>query len=241
VSQLVQKKKVVFGMAKSDQEEEEIIVERVYAALIDQRLAPGTKLSEAAMCEAFGVGRMRIRRSLLLLANRELVDLLPNRGAFVARPTAKQARDIFQARLLVEPSLAKIAVGNARAKDITALERHLHKETEAHKTGNRREAITLSGQFHTALAQIADNAVMLRTVKDLVARSSLIIGMFGHTGVNNCRDDEHAGLLQAFRTGDGDLAHQLMEQHINHIKDHLDLNKPKPQEQDLVGLFQTLN
>ncbi|MFB0915001.1 MAG: GntR family transcriptional regulator, partial [Burkholderiaceae bacterium] len=95
-------------MAKSDQEEEEIIVERVYAALIDHRLAPGTKLSEAAMCEAFGVGRMRIRRSLLLLANRELVDLLPNRGAFVARPTAKQARDIFQARLLVEPSLAKI-------------------------------------------------------------------------------------------------------------------------------------
>ncbi|UFS56156.1 GntR family transcriptional regulator [Comamonadaceae bacterium M7527] len=228
-------------MAKTDQEEEEMIVERVYAALIDQRLAPGTKLSEAAMCKAFGVGRMRIRRSLLLLANRELVDLLPNRGAFVARPTAKQARDVFQSRLLVEPSLAKIAVGNAKAKDIAALERHLHKETEAHKTGNRREAITLSGQFHTALAQIADNAVMLRTVKDLVARSSLIIGMFGHTGVNNCRDDEHAGLLQAFRTGDGDLAHQLMEQHINHIKDHLDLNKPKSQEQDLIGLFQTLN
>ena len=177
----------------------------------------------------------------MLLANRELVDLLPNRGAFVARPTAKQARDIFQARVVVEPTVAKIAVGNARAKDITALERHLHKETEAHTTGNRREAITLSGQLHTALAQIADNAVMLPRVKDVVARSSLIIGMFGHTGGYNCRDDEHAGLLQAFRTGDGDLAHKLMAQHINHMKDHLDLNKPKPQEQDLVGLFQTLN
>ena len=166
----------------------------------------------------------------MLLANRELVDLLPNRGAFVARPTAKQARDIFQARLLVEPSLAKIAVGNAKARHIGALERHLLKETKAHKTGNRREAITLSGQLHTALAEIADNEVMLRTVKDLVARSSLIIGMFGHTGVNNCRDDEHAGLLQAFRTGDGDLAHKLVAQHINHMKDHLNLNKPKPQE-----------
>ena len=185
----------------------------------------------------------------MLLANRELVDLLPNRGAFVARPTAKQARDIFQARVVVEPTVAKIAVGNAKAKananakarDIAALERHLLKETNAHTTGNRREAIALSGQLHTALAEIADNEVMLPRVKDVVARSSLIIGMFGHTGFNNCRDDEHAGLLQAFRTGDGDLAHKLVAQHINHMKDHLDLNKLKPQEQDLVGLFQPLN
>lgn len=59
----------------------ETIVERIFAAVVEQRLPPGTKLSESALCEAFGVGRMRIRRSLLLLSSREVVELLPNRGA----------------------------------------------------------------------------------------------------------------------------------------------------------------
>ena len=53
--------------------EEAQIVERIYEAVMDQRLAPGAKLSEAHLCEAFGVGRMRIRRSLLILASREVL------------------------------------------------------------------------------------------------------------------------------------------------------------------------
>jgi DNA-binding GntR family transcriptional regulator len=184
----------------TDEDEEQAIVESIYEAVIDQRLAPGTKLSEAALCEAFGVGRMRIRRSLLVLASREVIELQPNRGAFVACPTAKQAREIFEARLILEPPLANLAAQRAKAADIKDLEKHLVKESAAHHAGNRREAIRLSGQFHNSLAMVADNAVMLRMVKDLVTRSSLIIGMFGDSGITNCRDDEHASGAEAQRT-----------------------------------------
>ena len=47
--------------------DENEIVEQIFEAVVEQRLPPGTKLSEAALCEAFGVGRMRIRRALLFL------------------------------------------------------------------------------------------------------------------------------------------------------------------------------
>ncbi len=221
----------------ADIAEEEAIVERIYEALIDQRLAPGTKLSESDMCKAFGVGRMRIRRCLLLLANRNLVELLPNRGAFVAKPNPKQALEIFEARLTLEPPIARIAVEKSKPSQLKILEKHLLMESAAHVAGNRREAIRLSGQFHTALANLADNAAMLQIVKDLVTRSSLIIGMFGDSGVMNCRDDEHAGILQALRSGNANLAQDLMRTHIHHIMDHLDLTAPKAQAQDLVSLF----
>ena len=79
----------------ADEIAEEEIVERIFEAVVEQRLPPGTKLSESALCEAFGVGRMRIRRSLLLLASREVVELRANRGAYVASPTADQAREVF--------------------------------------------------------------------------------------------------------------------------------------------------
>jgi DNA-binding GntR family transcriptional regulator len=70
----------------SDDSKEQFIVDSIYEAVIDQRLAPGTKLSEAALCDSFGLGRMHIRRSLLVLASREVIELQPNKGAFVACP-----------------------------------------------------------------------------------------------------------------------------------------------------------
>jgi DNA-binding GntR family transcriptional regulator len=55
--------------------DERAIVERVHAAVMEQRLPPGAKLSEAAICDSFGVGRMRARRSLLLLASQGRIVL----------------------------------------------------------------------------------------------------------------------------------------------------------------------
>jgi len=233
----IAKRDSMLTMANQDDAEEARIVERIYEAVMDQRLAPGAKLSEAALCEAFGVGRMRIRRSLLILASREVVDLQPNRGAYVAQPTADQAREVFEARLMIEPPLARLAAQRIKRADIKSLEAHLDKEAVAHAAGNRREAIRLSGQFHAALAQVAENTVTLRIVKDLITRSSIIIAMYGDAGFSNCRDDEHSAIVAALRTSDADGAETLMRAHLAHIKDHLQPGRQAMESQDLVALF----
>jgi DNA-binding GntR family transcriptional regulator len=222
---------------RDEELDEEEIVDRIFEAIIDQRLPPGTKLSEAALCEAFGVGRMRIRQSLLLLASREVVELLPNRGAFVASPTAEQAREVFEARLMIEPNVARLAVERATDADLTRLEQHLQLEHAAHHGSRRRDAIRLSGQYHVLLAEIADNAVALRMVKELVTRTSLIIGIFGSPGVSNCRDEDHDEIFAAFRSRDAEAAARLMSDHLRHIQQHLELSGPAEGASDLVAIF----
>lgn len=217
---------------------EETIVERIFEAVIEQRLPPGTKLSEAVLCEAFGVGRMRIRRSLLLLASREVIELQANRGAFVASPTPQQAREVFEARLAIEPTIARLAVERATDADAHLLREKLETEYAAHRANRRHDAIRLSGEFHTLLAQIAGNSVMLRMCKELITRSSLIIGMFGAPGVTNCRDDDHAAIADAFQRRDGAAAAQMMATHIRHIESHLDLSGPARSAVNLVEVFQ---
>lgn len=216
---------------------EQDIVERIFDAVVEQRLPPGTKLSESALCEAFGVGRMRIRRSLLLLASREVVELLPNRGAFVASPSADQAREVFEARLAIEPTIARLAVERASDADLLTLSRHLQMEHDAHHDDRRHEAIRLSGQFHLLLAQIAANAVMLRMMKELVTRTSLIIGIFGAPSVANCRDDDHERILHAFKARDGQAASDLMTEHLRVIENSLNLSNSVNGAVDLVSLF----
>ncbi|WP_431301176.1 GntR family transcriptional regulator [Tabrizicola sp. BL-A-41-H6] len=220
-----------------DEAVEESIVERIFSAVVEQRLPPGTKLSESALCQAFGVGRMHIRRSLLLLSSREVVELHPNRGAFVASPTAKQAREVFEARMALEPTIARLAVERATSEDIATLSAHLQMEHDAHHNESRHEAIRLSGQFHILLAQIASNAVMLRMMKELVTRTSLIIGIFGAPSVANCRDDDHELILSAFTKRDPQAAANLMANHLREIEGSLNLDNKNSGAVDLVSLF----
>lgn len=225
------------AQARSSEMGEEEIVELVFEAVIEQRLPPGTKLTESALCEAFGVGRMRVRRALLLLASREIVDLQANRGAYVARPTPEQANAVFEARQMIEPSITRRAIARASDAEISALAAHVQREHEAHHKGNRREAIRLSGQFHALLAQAAGNVIMARMMKEMITRTSLIIGIFGANDVTDCRDDDHSQIVSAIRSRDADRAERLMYDHLEQIRSRLDLSGPASTSMDLVSIL----
>ncbi len=230
--------KIAADTARPDDEiDEEGIVDRIYEAIIEQRLPPGTKLSEASLCDVFGVGRMRVRRSLLLLASRGVVDLQSNRGAYVARPTMSQALQVFEARRTIEPNVARLAARRATESDIRGLAGHIETESDARRQGDRRLAIRLSGQFHVMLARVARNEVMERMVKELVTRTSLIIGMYGAPGTRNCHDDEHGEILQALRNMNSDVAASLMDQHLRHIERQVDLTSERKPQDDLAEIL----
>lgn len=221
--------------APADAEDE--IVRRIHDAVIEQRLPPGTKLSEAALCTAFDAARARVRRSLVVLEGRQIVELHANRGAFVARPTPAEARDVFDARRAIEPGLVRQAAARAQAEDVRRLEEHLAAEAEAHHHHDRRHVIRLSGHFHVMLAEIAGNRVLLRMVVELVTRTSLIIGMFSASGRDNCRSDEHERMLAAIRSRDEAAGARLMFEHLAHIEAGLDLSARRPRPVDVVALF----
>ena len=62
----------------------------------ERRIPPGTKLAEDTLAEIFDTGRMQVRRVLNRLADRKLVSIRPNRGAFVATPTIEEAREVLR-------------------------------------------------------------------------------------------------------------------------------------------------
>ncbi|MGE8620772.1 MAG: GntR family transcriptional regulator, partial [Achromobacter spanius] len=93
------------GDGSPDSDMERRICEAVYESVMSQRLTPGTKLPEAAICELFGVSRSVARKALQRLAHEHVVDLHHNRGAVVAEPTPEDTRQIFQARRALEAAL----------------------------------------------------------------------------------------------------------------------------------------
>jgi DNA-binding GntR family transcriptional regulator len=216
--------------------DEAAIVERIYDAVIEQRLPPGTKLPEAALCKAFGVRRARIRRAFLMLAARNIVDLHANRGAFVAEPGADEAREVFEARRAVERAVARHAADRAAPEDLARLAEHVRAEESAHREHDRPRLIRLSGEFHVLLAGASGNRVLRGVVRELVARTSLIIAMYGTT-TENCRTSEHDEILAALGARDAEAAAALMTGHLCRIEGRLDVGRRRTDAIDFAGLF----
>jgi DNA-binding GntR family transcriptional regulator len=197
-------------------------------AIVDRRLVPGAKLSEAEVGSLFDVSRTVVRSVLQMLAYEGLVKIERNRGAFVSNPSPEEARQVFDSRRLIEPGIVRAAAGRLKTDDIAALRLHLSQEADfMNRRGPsvRRAEIKASGDFHLMLASHAGNAILERFMDELVARSSLVIALYGRSGVSSCGHNEHAAILDALEAGDADSACRMMLHHIDHIEADLDLRE----------------
>ena len=79
----------------------------IVAAIVDQRLLPGTRLGEVEVAETYGSTRRHVERALLRLECDGLVVRRRNCGVAVASPDQAQARELFQLRRMVEESVVR--------------------------------------------------------------------------------------------------------------------------------------
>ncbi len=213
------------------------VVERILAAVMEQKLPPGAKLPEGPLCEAFECSRTQIRRVLIVLAERGVVTLHMNRGAFVKSPSAGEARDVFEARRAIERSIVLSAAARADRPALKELRANVVAQAAAETRGDRAQAIRLSGEFHIRLAEVAGNSVLTKLLEALVARTSLIIGLYGSQSARSCAEAEHAALIDALAERDGALAANLMEDHLSHIERALDIREIAERRVDIRRVF----
>jgi DNA-binding GntR family transcriptional regulator len=201
------------------------IAERITDAVMEHRLPPGIKLVEEKLASAFGVSRTKIRQALTLLAQDGLVTLHPNKGAYVTRPTADEARDLFVTRRLVEPEIVRNVIKRSCADDLAQLRAHLEEETEARRLGDRRRIIRLSGQFHMLMARLSGNSFIEKLMAELCPLTCLIIALFDEPQTPACPEDEHAMIVDAIAERDEERAIDLMLHHLHHIEQALHLDQ----------------
>ena len=133
------------------------------------------------------------------LAHEGIVNIEKNRGAFVARPTPADAREVFEARRLIEPTIVDHAVDAVSPAWIERLQQHLAEEREAELRGDARASVRLSGDFHRLVAEMSGHSVYLGFLKELIARSSLIILLYRRHDTPACGTDHHAEIVTAIR------------------------------------------
>jgi DNA-binding GntR family transcriptional regulator len=212
------------------------IFRKIHAAIFEQRLRPGTRMTEDDLTGIFKVSRMRVRRILLALAHTGLVSLPRGRGALIASPSVAEARAVFTARRLIESAIIEKAVLAPR-QSLQKLRRIIEAEGVAARAHDKIAMLHLSGAFHVELARFFAGPVMAEIVAGLVTRSALIIALFHRGEGHGCRPDDHATLLKALAKSDFSEAVRLMQSHLAAIESALNLAPTQPNPQNLRDVF----
>jgi DNA-binding GntR family transcriptional regulator len=215
------------------------VYEAIYAAVIDHRLAPGSRLREEELGEAFAVSRTLVRQALHRLAQDGVIVLRPNKGAMVPEPTRRDGEHVFDARRVVECEVARRLAGSLTAEQVAVLARLVEAEARATKLQDKQAAIRLSGEFHLKLAQMSGNPIFVRLLEELLPTTSLLMALYKAPGEPMCVAHSHRRLLAVLQGQTGAAAGNEMRRHLNEIERSLSRPQPRPAAalRDVFGAY----
>jgi DNA-binding GntR family transcriptional regulator len=181
--------------------------------IVDGTLAPGARVGQAELAEQLGISRGSVREALRRLAGDGLVEFEVNRGFFVADFGLDVVLERLEARLLLEPQIARLAAVRRDDDDLAALRQAIADERAAATSAGAHDA---SRSFHLALATASRNEQLWRLIDGLwiadVGRR-LLARRYATPTWQADDASEHEQILAAVEAGDADRAESLMRRH----------------------------
>jgi DNA-binding GntR family transcriptional regulator len=195
----------------------EIAYEALRRAIIERAIEPGTKLPEDDLAAQFGISRTPVRAVLARLQAEGLVAGGGRRTASVAEPGLGEARQVFEVRRALEREAVRLVAQRWTPALAQRLQEIVHSEQRAHDAGDLRASSRLAGDFHTVLAEMADNFLLARYMSETVSRCSLILAVHAGPHSNECSIREHEDIIRRFGTGRVEEVMAAMDAHIADI------------------------
>ena len=188
--------------------------------ILSGELAPRIDISEKQLQLELGISRTPVHEALKRLQDEGFVETYARKGTFVSDVTMETVQDIYETRLLIEPSITKNAVSLVSRAWVEDLRRRL---TEAQPMRNREDLIAvmkMDTELHTTIASYCSNR-FLRESLHLVYEHDRRVRL--KTEKNHKQvcfsQKEHAAILDAMLAGDEEKVEQLSKEHVIHSRD----------------------
>jgi DNA-binding GntR family transcriptional regulator len=191
------------------------VVARLRDAIIENRLAPNERLNERVLCVRYGISRTPLREALKVLAQEELVTLLPHRGAVVTPLTVTELEQTVEVMRPLEVLTGELVVRRIGDADLAQI-RALHHEMCAFQArGDLPNYFRANQAIHQRLVEECGNRILTATYEGLNTR----IRRFRYRA--NFSPErwgravaEHAEMLEALTARDGLRLGRLLSQHL---------------------------
>jgi len=192
------------------------VADELRRRIVNGEYSGGDQIRQEALAAELGVSRIPIREALLQLEAEGLVVIHTHRGAVVAKLTADDAVDLFEARLALESTLLSRAVEAATPDDHARVAASLSKYEKAIADGASPEVLSsLNWEFHTALCEPANRPRTLAILLSLYTATDRYLRLqIDQPAAKKKALDDHRTIFDAYRRNRSALAVKLVTDHI---------------------------
>jgi DNA-binding GntR family transcriptional regulator len=202
---------------------------RVESAIIEGIYPPGSRLRQDELCNRFRVSRTPVREALRKLQARNLVVVVPNKGATVRVPTRKELMEVYEVRSELEGYACELAASHVTGDIVAKLEEAQHRiesllqELEHHLTGDADAArlyvqVNLANdEFHDLIHVACGNDRLRQLIHELgrlFPKDYVWRAVRSSDEMRRLNVDDHLRIRGALMAGDGDAARRAMREHI---------------------------
>jgi len=178
-------------------------------------LLPGTWLKQIDLERRYKCTRPEVRRALDRLAQRRLVEHVPNRGYHVYEPDGRRAQEVSEIRIILETAIAATIVSNAEADEIAKLRKLADHFDLMVLNGTMLELYEANLAFHRQLLTLGGNLELVDLITEIRQRtSSAPVSQWRTRARVEQSGREHHQMIDAIAAGDVESLKALVRQHI---------------------------
>lgn len=190
------------------------LVERIRSDILSEKLYPGKKLTEKDICEKYEISRTPVREALKTLETEGLIELIPNRGAFVIGLTTDDIIDLLKLRKTYEIQAIEWAIDRITEEEEEELEKCYEYMKFYTKQNEIKKVKEINDNFHKIICNATHNRMLINIL-------SLYNYYIKHSALTNtCESEdlekilrEHTKIYKAIRARDANAGVEATIKH----------------------------
>ncbi len=196
------------------------VYEELKRIILESRVPLGGKLNEGELAAALGVSRTPVREAINRLEKEGLVQIFPQRGAFVVGFSEKDVFELFLIRENLEGLAARLAAERINEEDLVKLESCIHGFKEPFTEKDVQRYAKEDFKFHQMVVALSDAQRLIKLIATLHDQIRIFrLTTVGLSTRMKTSLNEHRLLIEAFRRKDAEKAEQGMRRHIRNVRD----------------------
>lgn len=198
------------------------VFHRLREDILSGKYKENEELSEVAIGEELGVSRTPVREAFRQLELEGLIQIVPNKGAYVTGITAKDVKDIYMIRSSLEGMCARLATQNITPEQLEELEENVYLASFHASKGHMEQMAELDNRFHHILYEACDSKMLENLLQDFhqyVIRIRKKTLSTKERGIAS--NEEHRKIMEAIKAGDSVKAQQAATVHMENAYDNI--------------------
>ena len=190
------------------------VFNRIREDILNGKYKDHEELKEVAIGNELGVSRTPVREAFRQLELEGLIQIIPNKGAYVTGIKAKDIEDIYLIRSKLEGLCARWACEHITKEQLEEMEENIYLAEFHAARGHMDQMAELDNRFHTILYEACNSKMLEHLLKDYhqyVWRVRQQTLKSGRGAVSNV---EHKEIMEAIRENNPDKAEELANQHM---------------------------